>query len=268
MKYLLLLVLSLIYASASAQSGTSIYFDISSTQLDNNSQQHLDSLFYYNILVANKRYSIIGYADNTGAEEKNLELSNQRAMAVFNHLQYLGIDSANLKVIVGKGAIGAKNIPIEKNRRVDIIVDTTRLPPPPKPIQVDIKKIKPGEKFKLDRLFFVGGIATLTDSSKPTLEYLLNIMQENPRLMIRLEGHVHHQNIKYRVPNSAFRVRNNRTLDASLQKLSDDRAYAVYKYLIDNGIEEKRLRWKGFSYSKFHESSQNNRRVEVKILAK
>ncbi len=269
MKYLLLLTLLIAQTRTTAQNIAHIYFDIAITELSEENRQYLDSLLYHNILATNKHYSIIGYADNTGGVDKNQELSNQRAMAVFQHLQYLGIDSSNLKVLIGKGAIGRRGTSARQNRRVDIVVDTTTTPPPAQPIQVDIEQLKPGEKFKLDRLFFMGGMATLLPSSMPTLEYLLKMMQEYPKLVIRLEGHVHHQKLKYRVPGNAFSVRNSNSIsEESLQKLSDDRAYAVYKYLIDNGIDKKRLSWKGFSYSKFHESPKNNRRVEVRILAK
>ncbi|MEZ5016153.1 MAG: OmpA family protein [Flavipsychrobacter sp.] len=268
MKHLLILTLLMGHINAIAQNIAYFYFDISSTQLNNIGIHKLDSLVYYNVIRQNKRYNIIGYADNTGDEIANLELSNKRARVVFDHLKYLGIDSQNINVLIGKGAVGIKGLPNQNNRRVDIIADTSTMPPSPQPPTVDIKKLKPGEKFKLDRLYFVGGMATLLESSMPTLEYLLKLLKEHPKLIIRLEGHVHHENIRYRVPSNAFSVRNNRELESSLQKLSDDRAYSVYKYLVDNGIDEKRLHWKGFSYSKFHESPKNNRRVEVRILAK
>lgn len=268
MKPILSILLCLILtSSANGQKVTSIFFNISSSELTKKSTQTLDSLVYHNIIKPNKKYSIVGYADNTGGDSSNNELSTQRAIAVFKQLQYLSIDTQNIKTLIGKGAVGVKNISNQNNRRVDIIIDTGKINNQ-KPILVDIKKIKPGEKFKLDKLFFVGGMATLLPTSMPVLESLLQVMKNNPKLKIRLEGHVHHQNLKYRSPNNAVSFRNSRSLDVEMQKLSEDRALAVYKYLVDNDINKERVKWKGFSYSKFHESPNNNRRVEVRILAK
>jgi OOP family OmpA-OmpF porin len=56
------------------------------------------------------------------------------------------------------------------------------------------------------------------------------------------------------------------------QKLSELRAAAVVKYILDKGVEKKRLESKGFGLSKpvadnnTKTGRQKNRRVEVKVL--
>ena len=80
-------------------------------------------------------------------------------------------------------------------------------------------------------------------------------MVEVPNLEIELGGHTDNQGI----------------YSANL-RLSRDRAEAVMQYLVDRGIDKKRIVVVGYGPAKpvasnaNPESRQNNRRVEVKIL--
>jgi outer membrane protein OmpA-like peptidoglycan-associated protein len=112
-----------------------------------------------------------------------------------------------------------------------------------------------GQVFQLEDLHFVQGKPDLLPESKPQLDRLLQILQENPSLKIQLSGHTDRLGTQ-----------------PVLKKLSQQRADAVREYLINNGIAKNRLRTEGYGGSvpiasnETPEERRLNRRVEVKIL--
>jgi outer membrane protein OmpA-like peptidoglycan-associated protein len=95
----------------------------------------------------------------------------------------------------------------------------------------------------------------LLPESKPELEKLTTLLTENPGLSIEIEGHT-----------------DNTGAESHNQTLSENRAKAVYDYLITAGIGKSRLTLKGYGFSRpvagneSEEGKQKNRRTEVKIL--
>ncbi len=60
---------------------------------------------------------------------------------------------------------------------------------------------------------------------------------------------------------------------AEIQRMSRERAKAVYLYLIDHGIAKKRLKFEGFGNEEMiypiprtHDEERSNRRVEIEII--
>ena len=120
---------------------------------------------------------------------------------------------------------------------------------------LELTPIKVGETVQLNNLFFVQSKAEILPDSEPELERLLKLMNDNLTMAVELGGHTDNQG------NSA----------ANLQ-LSEERALSIVKYLIENGVDKKRLEFKGYGGTKpiasnaNAESRQKNRRVEIKIL--
>jgi outer membrane protein OmpA-like peptidoglycan-associated protein len=120
---------------------------------------------------------------------------------------------------------------------------------------LELTPIKVGETVLLNNLFFVQSKAEILPESEPELESLLKLMNDNPTMAVELGGHTDNQG------NSA----------ANLQ-LSEERALSIVKYLIDHGVDKKRLEFKGYGGTKpiasnaNADSRQKNRRVEIKIL--
>ncbi|MEL7120639.1 MAG: OmpA family protein [Bacteroidota bacterium] len=112
------------------------------------------------------------------------------------------------------------------------------------------------EPIVLKNVFFETGKATLLESSKSELDRLLNLLNENPKMVIQINGHT--DDVGQEDDN---------------QQLSEKRALAVYEYLIEKGIVEARLSYKGFGELKpidtneTEEGRQNNRRTEFVILS-
>ncbi len=126
---------------------------------------------------------------------------------------------------------------------------------------IELQRIRPGKKIKIDNIYFRGGSAEFLRKSYPALRNLVFIMKENPKLEIEIQGHVNQ-------PYNQVK----RQKESYYQDLSESRARAVYYYLIKRGIDKNRLTYKGFGYSKMifpyaktGEEMQQNRRVEILI---
>jgi OmpA-OmpF porin, OOP family len=119
------------------------------------------------------------------------------------------------------------------------------------------KEAKVGEIIKMENILFETSQSTLKEESFEELAKLAEAMQLNPELTIRLEGHT--DNVG----------------DANLNlNLSLDRVTSVRNYLMNKGIEGKRIAIKGYGGSRplnkngSDEDRKINRRVEVVILTK
>ncbi len=81
-----------------------IYFDFNSAQIDKNSFGTINFLMNYMTKNPDFRIKLEGYADESGDEDYNLNLSQQRADEVKNCLIELGLDTGNV-LAVGKGEV-------------------------------------------------------------------------------------------------------------------------------------------------------------------
>jgi outer membrane protein OmpA-like peptidoglycan-associated protein len=121
----------------------------------------------------------------------------------------------------------------------------------------DIKLVplKVGSKIILKNIFFDFDKSTLRPISKAELNRLVKILNDNPNMRIRIGGHT-----------------DNYGSDEYNQKLSENRAGSVVQYLIEAGIDKKRLEYKGYGESEPIDTNetpqgrQNNRRTEFEIL--
>jgi outer membrane protein OmpA-like peptidoglycan-associated protein len=115
--------------------------------------------------------------------------------------------------------------------------------------------IEVGQKVQLNNVFFYRGKAQLQSSSYAELDKLVQMLQQNPRIEIELEGHTDNQG------------------DPQLnQGLSEERVRAVEDYLVSKGVETGRISGRGYGGEKPIASNDTeltrklNRRVEFKIL--
>ncbi len=270
--FILPLAVFAISSFANAQSKSIIYFDSNKSELKKESKQMLDSLT--NVLTKINSYQLLinAYCDNTGSDELNQTLSEERANTVLNYFKNKNIVS-QFMVIKGFG----ENAPLasndtengkSKNRRaeINVIINAPipviiQAPPPPIASKTEelkstntLKDLEIGKTLILKNLNFEGGTAILLTEAKPSLEILLKTMIDNPTLEIEIAGHV---------------------CCADDMPLSVLRAKTVYSYLVKNGISEKRMAYRGYSRNKpifeddsFEENARANRRVEIKILKK
>lgn len=131
MRLLIILAIFLSHLHSSAQDTIKVYFDLGVPSLSTTAMRQLDSLAYYDILIPNKNYGIIGYADYLGSEESNVTLSQNRANAVQQYLQGLGIKEQNIETVTGKGEVNRDINAYDgypEDRRVDIVLGGFKAP--------------------------------------------------------------------------------------------------------------------------------------------
>lgn len=119
---------------------------------------------------------------------------------------------------------------------------------------VKTAKIDLPKPLVLDNLLFETASYRLLDNEIPELDELANFLQKEQQFTIRIEGHT--DNIGNENTN---------------QILSENRALSVKDYLIQKGIDEKRMTCKGFGASQPISSNQTaegrakNRRVVIQF---
>ena len=119
---------------------------------------------------------------------------------------------------------------------------------------VDVVELTPGDAVVLQNIQFEFNSSALTADSESGIQILTDFLKRNPDLKVELAGHTDN------VGNESYN-----------QKLSADRAEAVRKALVANGIEENRLTAKGYGASKplvpndTEEHRAVNRRTEMII---
>jgi outer membrane protein OmpA-like peptidoglycan-associated protein len=260
----------------SSQSTFSVLFEFNKYNLSDAARSQLDSF----ILNEKEHLAILsiqlhGHCDAIGSDSYNDKLSKQRVASVKRYLLSNGIEKRTFYKALGHG----KKEPLNENkteeerhinRRVEISffeVVRTRFPGEESLLKklADTTTIA-GTSIILRNINFVGSMHQFLPESGPMLIELLEAMQSNPKLVIRVEGHICCQEF------------NGDGMDGEtgINNLSEARAKAVMDYLLANGIESKRVSFKGFGHSSpiypFPEKSEDeriqNRRVEIKIISK
>lgn len=122
-------------------------------------------------------------------------------------------------------------------------------------IQRDIRLTPAGETIRLNHLIFPQGKSVIAESSYDELDEIAQMMTENGRIMIQLEGHT----------DSQGNAKGN-------MKLSQKRVEAVKNYLVSKGVSKNRIKTKAFGGTQplanemTDEDRARNRRVEMRIL--
>jgi outer membrane protein OmpA-like peptidoglycan-associated protein len=118
-----------------------------------------------------------------------------------------------------------------------------------------LKRIEIGESIVLKNIFFDTDKSDLKPESEVELKNLLVLLHENPKMKIEISGHT--DNVGSKEHNIV---------------LSQNRAKAVYDYLINKGIKANRMSYKGYGFNRpisdneTEEGRTQNRRTEFKIV--
>jgi OOP family OmpA-OmpF porin len=119
----------------------------------------------------------------------------------------------------------------------------------------DISLTPKGQTIILNHLIFAQGKAVIDPKSYSELDEVVQMMKENPRMEIQLEGHTDN------VGNPKANL-----------ELSQNRVEAVKKYMVARDIAKSRIQTKAFGGSQplrnemTPEAKALNRRVEMRIL--
>jgi len=125
---------------------------------------------------------------------------------------------------------------------------------PTQQVIIEMTPIVENIEISIDPIYFKQTESVILDSSYPALDYLTTLLKENQKIHIRIEGHT--ENIGD---------------PKDLLDLSEARAFAVKRYLLDKGIDSARIATKGFGWTRPAKRTvnkleqQKNRRVEIRI---
>ncbi len=261
MKRFILLCALCLPLFATAQEKFTVYFDFDIDEANAASETSLEKW-----ISANQDAEVLkiyGYADSTGNALYNQDLSERRASYVYEQLKEadIAMDSIDEK---GFGETEAFSANRAMDRKAVVYFRTKPKPVKvvkevPKPTVTDFTKkvteaVK-GDKIKVPELHFYNNSSMVLPGSRPILNELLEIMRNNPKLKIDIQGHICCQK----------REEN---------EISKKRALAVYSFLVNNGVDKDRLAYQSFGSSrpvhplpeKTEAERVANRRVEIEII--
>ncbi|MCO5260959.1 MAG: OmpA family protein [Crocinitomicaceae bacterium] len=122
---------------------------------------------------------------------------------------------------------------------------------------IEMDPVRSGKSVQIEELEFEPGTSQILEISKPKLRRLRDFLALNSSLNFEIQGHVYQPGEENSLAG---------------QKMSEARAKRVMKYLVDNGIDKKRMTAVGYGntrpiyvYPKSASEEQANRRVEILI---
>lgn len=261
-----------------AQESKTFYFDFAQESLNEASHNALNDW-----ITSHKNAEILkieGYCDSVATNSFNKKLANARVQNTLKILKARGVSISQNITINNIGEDFKQSKTQAENRKVIIeyILKSEPLVEMPmivEEIQIEeslTEKIEKerislidkfdqasvGDKITLYNIHFQFNSEVIIPESNDLLEQLLLIMELNPNLEIKIIGHM--------CCNP----------DPNDTKLSYRRADKIYNYLKSNGIQQKRLSFKGMGSTqaiytlpeKNEEERVANRRVEIEILKK
>ena len=177
-----------------------------------------------------------GHSDHLGDEKDNQVLSFKRAKKVFEYLIKIGVDSTKLEyngygetqpiIYCDEKRNDCNKEEIAKNRRV-----TFR-----------IKSIESNINFDKEK-------DVISVEDKQWLNEIFDFLSSDKNIKIEIQGHAD--------GGTGSKFVN--------QKISENRAQAVYDYLKNKGFETENINWKGYGSKKQKYYDNRDRRIELKI---
>lgn len=146
-------------------------------------------------------------------------------------------------------------------------------------VNFQLTRHNPGEIIVMFHVYFHNDAAIMKPESRYELNSLLDMMREDEALKIRIHGHTNGNSpgkiIKLRDGDTNFFevTGNNIHGQGSAKDLSKERANVIKLWLMQQGIDERRMELKGWGgkkmlYDKKSEQAARNVRVEIELLKK
>ncbi|TAL35968.1 MAG: hypothetical protein EPN93_09215 [Spirochaetes bacterium] len=140
---------------------------------------------------------------------------------------------------------------------VDLAGNRARAPRLKLPVDVLVMVTERGLKIRISNIEFAFDSAGLTPGARPILNRVVDILEKYENYFVLVEGHTDD------IGEEEYNIR-----------LSEDRAKSVMDYLVDKGIDKKRLTFRGmgetapFLPNTSAENQRRNRRVEFLLKKK
>lgn len=268
---------------AKAQEKFVVYFDNNKFELNKTEQAKLDKWILEN--KTSKILSITGSTDEVGSSGFNDTLSQKRVNSIYSKVNGKIKIREDFKSI-SLGEKGATSPNKAENRKAiihyilekdlareneilgikpKVVVEKEIIPieeetmnfPEGATLEDKIELSTKGTLIRLEDINFHVNTFAIIPSSKKSIDELIYVLKKYPKLKIEIQGHIC-------------------CVNKDARNLSLDRARQVKRILMSEGIDDKRVKVKGFGVSKpkfaIPEKSEfeaaRNRRVEIMILDK
>lgn len=279
MKLGLVFIIIFLTNSSFAQKEFVVFFD------SNKEVPNEKSLTEFNDFLSSKSVgdiiSISGYCDSSDSNDYNKQLATRRINSVLKLLKEKSFSlHKNIEINpFGEDFEQAKNQ--SDNRKVVIEYSEKEKQLVPKENEVELnndsvavakdniekervslvekfQKARVGDRIPIYNIHFKFNSENIVSDSESLIEELVFIMEQNPKLSIKIYGHICCNPNPYNT------------------KLSYRRALKIFNYLKSNGIEQNRLAYNGVgSNNPIYEIPERNeqeriinRRVEIEIITK
>jgi outer membrane protein OmpA-like peptidoglycan-associated protein len=230
-----------------SQEKIEIFFNSSSDIPDEKS-----TLFFNIWMKENTSVEIIkitGHCDDIDSNSYNKDLASRRIKSIKENLVVNKIYLRSNLVIENYGEDFVQSTNSSINRKVVVYYIKNTL-------SSKIKKAIKGDLIKLENFFFDYSSSQVLPKSYDSLNELLKVLNDYPKLKIEIQGHICCQNLYQ--PDIT----------------STERAKAIYSFLIKNKIDKCRLSFKGYGVTrpihpipeKSIQEEDDNRRVEILIV--
>lgn len=278
MKFLKFYLLFFVFQSFS-QKQFEVYFDFNKDVPNEKSSDKLNDWIKMN--QSAEIISIKGYCDSVDNKFYNKELAEKRIKSTLEILEKNSISINDNLIIeaVGEDFQQSKNqnenrkvvfnyleksepksINLSENKSIEVVdeIVVNKIETERSSLFKKFEKAKIGDRIAIYNINFKFNSETIEETSGPLLEDLLFIMERNPKLVIKIHGHICCNPNPYNT------------------KLSFRRALKIFKYLRDKGIQQNRLAYNGVgSNNPIYPIPENNeeerianRRVEIEIVRK
>lgn len=245
----LLLFLSI----GNAQRKVTLYYEANSSDLSPTEFKKLNDLIRVKDVKIQK---VIGYCDLRSFEIYNDTLANKRANLIAGFIK-LAMPYQNFEVSY-KGENFNKEKVLNLTRKVEIHFIIQSTPIKKNELANQIKKAKIGDLLVLKNYNFYDRSDVIYPESEEIREELLQVLKDNPKLKIEIQGHICC------------------TPGKDEEEIALKRCLSTYNYLVSNGIEKSRLKYKSFDATKplykipekNEDEKKANRRIEILILDK
>lgn len=243
----------------SAQEKFTVYFDFDVHQMQPEGSLKLSEWLSRNKTIEIQK--VYGFCDSIGTNDYNDKLALRRIHTVLDILKKHNVKFADNIETRGFGERFEQASNQGDNRKVDLYFTTLekKLPVAVQEVKMaeKVATMKVGDKLRLRNLNFYNRSGRIVSKSIPVLEELYQIMKDNPKLKIDIQGHICCQP------------------QGDLEDISTLRSKTVYNYLVEKGIDKSRLTYKGFGSTvplypipeKNDFERDENRRVEIMIVA-
>ncbi len=268
MNYIITLLFLVFAISAHSQTDTIyVYFDFDKDRLSEKEQGAFAVLNARDIEVI----SVTTHCDTAGSAQYNIDLSQRRLAAV---LELISHKEVKFTEALGESrAAASASYDAKEFRRADIVFTLNRPVLPPmeeEEVEEEVVEVVSEEVRKITNSFdefiegdseesviqtsilFYNRSVQYLPVSQPELDALCAFMIENPKVKANIRGHI--------CCNPYM----------EWDDISEGRARTVYQYLLQCGIERKRLTYRGFGTSipfrspeVTEEDRRLNRRVDI-----